>query len=401
MEEKKGLLAGMKVLDLSRVLAAPYCGMLLADMGADVIKIERPGKGDDARGNFPIVNGESGYFINLNRNKRGMVLNLKAKEGREIFLKMVEKADVVLENYRPGVMDRLGLGYEELKKVNPGIILASVSGFGQTGPYRKRAGYDIIGQAMSGLMSTTGWPDSGPTRSGTAIADVMSGISCCVGVLAAYAHKLKTGEGERIDVALVDTMVSALEIINVIYLLTGRIPQRIGNRYESLYPYDSFQAKDGMLVIGAGNDKLFGLLVKLMGRPELAENPLFLTNNDRVLNHAALKPLIEEWLKDLTVAEAVAAMLEAGIPASPINSLDQVVADPHIAGAREMFVEVEHPTAGKMKLTGNNIKLTNQKITEFRPAPLLGQHTKEILMEELGLSEEEAEAVISSEAVCG
>ena len=196
--EHKGLLSGMKVLDLSRVLAAPYCGMMLADLGAEVIKIERPGKGDDARSNFPIVNGESAYYMNLNRNKRGIVLNLKSQAGKEVFRKLVAQSDVVLEIYRPGVMDRLGLGYEELRKINPAIIYASVSGFGHYGPYHERAGYDIVGQAISGLMSTTGWPDSAPTRTGTAIADVMGGISCCVGILAAYINRLKTGEGEML-----------------------------------------------------------------------------------------------------------------------------------------------------------------------------------------------------------
>ena len=344
--EHKGLLSGMKVLDLSRVLAAPYCGMMLADLGAEVIKIERPGKGDDARSNFPIVNGESAYYMNLNRNKRGIVLNLKSQAGKEVFRKLVAQSDVVLENYRPGVMDRLGLGYEELRKINPAIIYASVSGFGHYGPYHERAGYDIVGQAISGLMSTTGWPDGAPTRTGTAIADVMGGISCCVGILAAYINRLKTGEGEKVDVALVDSMVSSLEIINIIYLATGKIPQRIGNRYEALYPYDSFQAKDGMLVIGAGNDKLYGLLCDLMGKPELKTDPRFTSNNDRVLHHADLKPIIEDWLKDWTIDDAVQAMLDKGIPAAPINTIDRVVKDPHIAGAREMFVEVDHPKAG-------------------------------------------------------
>lgn len=253
----KGLLDGVKVLDLSRVLAGPYCGMMLADMGADVIKIELPKKGDDARGNFPIVNGESAYFMNLNRNKSGITLNLKTEKGKEIFRELVKQSDVVIENYRPGVMERLGLGYEDLKKINPGIIYGAVSGFGHFGPYSKRAGYDIVGQAMSGLMSTTGWPEGGPTRTGTAITDVMGGISCCVGILAALVNKVKTGEGEKVDVSLVDSMVSSLEIINMIYLCTGQVPQRIGNRYEAIYPYDSFRASDGDVIIACGNDKLF------------------------------------------------------------------------------------------------------------------------------------------------
>ncbi|MEE3362495.1 MAG: CoA transferase [Anaerovoracaceae bacterium] len=387
----RGLLDGVRVLDLTRVLAGPYCCMLMADMGAEVIKIERPGKGDDSRTNMPIVNGESAYFMNLNRNKQSVTLNFKSEEGKKIFLDLVKQSDVVVENFRPGVMDRLGLGYEDLKKVNPGIIYGCVSGFGHTGPYSQRAGYDIIGQAMSGLMSTTGWPGGEPTRTGTAIGDVMGGISCCVGILAALYNKSKTGEGEMVDVALVDSMVSSLEIINIIYLCTGRVPERIGNRYESLYPYDSFRAKDGSMVIGAGNDKLFGLLCGVMGKEELTEDPRFRTNNDRVMNHEALKPIIEDWLSDRTVAEAVDAILEAGCPAGPINSIDQVAADPQIAGDREMFVEVDHPKAGRMKITGNQIKLKNHKIDEFRPAPLLGADNAEVLGRLLGYSEEEVE----------
>lgn len=388
-----GLLDGIRVLDLSRVLAGPYCGMMLADMGADVIKVEVPGRGDDARINYPIINGESAYFMNLNRNKRGITLNLKSEKGKEIFRKLVAKSDIVLENYRPGVMDKLGLGYEELKKINPAIIYGAVSGFGHYGPYSQRPGYDIIGQAMSGLMSTTGWPGGAPTRTGTAISDVMGGISCCVGILAAYINRMKTGRGEKVDVSLVDSMVSSLEIINTLYLVSGKIPQRIGNRYEAIYPYDSFEAKDGMLVIGAGNQKLFTILCKVMGTPELLEDPLFADNNLRVINHAELKPHVEAWLKDKTIDEAVDILLEAGVPAAPINTIDRVARDPHIAGAREMFVEIEHPKAGKFKITGNQIKLTEHKIDHFDPAPLLGQHNREILAEIAGLSDAEIDTL--------
>jgi len=381
----KGLLDGVRVLDLSRVLAGPYCGMLLADMGADVIKVEVPGKGDDARINFPVINGESAYFMNLNRNKRGITLNLKSEKGKEIFRKLVAKSDILVENYRPGVMDKLGLGYEDLKKINPALIYGAVSGFGHYGPYSQRPGYDIIGQAMSGLMSTTGWPGGQPTRTGTAISDVMGGISCCVGILAAYINRLKTGQGEKVDVSLVDSMVSSLEIINTLFLVSGKTPQRIGNRYEAIYPYDSFQASDGMLVIGAGNQKLFTILCDVMGRQDLLTNPHFADNNLRVINHAELKPFIEDWLKDKTIDGAVDILLKAGVPAAPINTIDRVARDPHIAEAREMFVEIEHPKAGKFKITGNQIKLTNHKIDHFAPAPLLGQHNKEVLGELLGL----------------
>ena len=385
----KGALSGVTVVDLTRVLAGPYCSMLLADMGADVIKIELPGKGDDSRGHFPQVKGESAYYMNLNRNKRSMTLNLKSEEGKEIFRNLIRKADIVLENYRPGVMEKLGLGYNELKKINPGIVYGCVSGFGHYGPYSQRPGYDIIGQAMGGLMSTTGWPGGEPTRSGTALSDVMGGVSLAVGVLSAYINKQKTGEGQMVDVALVDSIVSTLEIINQIYLVTGRVPDRIGNRYEAAYPYDSFKAKDGSLVIGCGNDKLFKLLSALMGQPELCEDPRFYTNIKRVENHEALKVILEDWLKDYDTQTAVQMILDAGVPAGPIYDIKQVTEDPHIAGAREMFVEIDHPVAGKMKITGNQIKLSATPVTYHDPAPLLGQHTDEILTEFLGMSADE------------
>ncbi|MBQ9858465.1 MAG: CoA transferase, partial [Oscillospiraceae bacterium] len=372
---------------------------MLADMGADVIKIELPGRGDDSRANFPIIKGESGYFMNLNRNKTGITLNLKSEKGKEIFRDLVRQSDIVVENYRPGVMEKLGLGYEDLRKINPGIVYGCVSGFGHYGPYSKRAGYDIIGQAMSGLMSTTGWPGGSPTRTGTAIADVMGGMSCCIGILAAYINKLRTGEGDKVDVALVDSMVSSLEIINVIYLATGRVPERIGNRYESLYPYDSFKCSDGECVIAGGNDKLFGLICDVIGKPELKEDARFLHNIDRVTNHADLKPLMEEWTTLHTIDDVVDAMLGVGVPAGPINTIDRVAADPHIVGARKMFVDCEHPTVGNIKLTGNQIKLTNNPIEEFRPAPILGQHTKQVFMERLGMTEAEVEQLIADKVV--
>lgn len=373
-----GLLAGVKVLDLSRVLAGPYCGMMLADMGAEVLKIELPGRGDDSRANAPVVNGESAYFMNLNRNKKGITLNLKTEAGKEIFRKLVEEYDILIENYRPGVMEKLGLGYEELKKINPGLVYGCISGFGHYGPYSKRAGYDIIGQAMSGLMSTTGWPDSPPTRTGTAIADVYAGMSCCVGILAAYINKLKTGLGDKVDVALVDSMVSSLEIINMIYLCDKRIPTRIGNRYEAIYPYDSFRASDGHVIIACGNDKLFGLLKGLLNMPEL-EDERFGGNLLRVENHAPLKEIIEKWTMPRTIDEIVDALLGVGIPAAPINTIDRVVKDPHIAGAREMFVKTRHPVAGDVTLTNNHVKFLNNKTTIRHHSPLLGQDNKAVL----------------------
>lgn len=373
-----GALNGVRVIDLTRVLAGPYCGMLLADMGAEIIKVEEPSKGDDSRAFAPFVNGESAYYMNLNRNKKGMTLNLKTEEGKKILKDLIKDADIILENFRPGTMEKLGLGYEELKKINPSIVYGCVSGFGHTGPYKNRAGYDIIGQAVGGLMSTTGWPGGEATRTGTAMADVLAGLSVTIGVLGAYVHKLQTGVGQKVDVALVDSVVSSLEIITQIYLTSGKVPEKIGNRYESVYPYDSFKVADGSMVIGCGNDKLFGLLADCMEMPELKQDPRFVINAKRVQNHGDLKPIIENWLEDKTVDSIVETLLDKGIPAAPINTMDKVVNDPHIL-SREMFVDVEHPIAGKMKITGNHLKFSETKTKIKTAAPTLGQHTEEIL----------------------
>ncbi|EFA6624435.1 CoA transferase [Escherichia albertii] len=388
MENKQGALAGLQVLDLTRVLAGPFCTMMLADMGAEVIKIERPGVGDDTRQFAPFKNGESAYYMNLNRNKKGITLNLKGR-GKALFLELVKTADIVVENYRPGTMEKLGLGHDELKKVNPRIIYCAISGFGHTGPYSQRPGYDIIGQAMGGLMSTTGWPGGEPTRSGTAMSDVLAGLSATIGTLAALRHRDQTGEGQKVDIALVDSVVASLEIITQIYLTEGRIPERIGNRYESCYPYDTFKARDGDVVIAAANDKLWSLVAQTMGQPELATREEFNSNPLRVKNHALLKPIIEIWSRQYSVNEIVDCMLNAGVPAAPINNIDQLVSDPHIADAREMFIDVEHPIAGTLKLTGSHIKLTSTPTGIRTPSPLLGQHNQEIYSSRLGLDDAE------------
>ncbi|MHB8061604.1 MAG: CaiB/BaiF CoA transferase family protein [Ruminiclostridium sp.] len=385
MMEIKGALSGVRVLDLSRVLAGPFCTMMLADMGAEVIKIEIPKIGDDSRAFPPFVNGESSYYMNLNRNKKGVTLNLKG-QGKEMFLEMVKKADIVVENYRPGTMEKLGLGWEELKKVNPRLVYGAVSGFGHYGPYMHRPGYDIIGQAMSGIMSVTGWPGGEPTRTGGPMSDVMAGHAVTIGILAALHYRDVTGIGQKVDIALVDSLVASMQIINQIYLVGGRLPQRIGNRYESTYPYDSFKAKDGSMVIGVANDKFWKLLTELMGKPELAQHPDMDLNMKRVQNHEMVKPIVEEWTMTKTVGELVDMLLKAGIPAAPINNIEQVVNDPHIAGAREMFVEVDYPIAGKIKVTGSHIKFSETK-TEIRtPSPQLGQHNEEVYGELLGLT---------------
>ena len=387
--EQKNVLSGVTVLDLTRVLAGPYCGMLLADMGATVIKIERPKVGDDSRAMGPFQNGESVYYMNFNRGKLGCTLDLKAPEGKEVFKQMVRRADIVIENYRPGTMEKLGLGYDVLREINPKIVYGAVSGFGHTGPYSHRAGYDIVGQAMGGLMSTTGWPGGEPTRTGTPMGDVLGGLNLTIGVLAALLKAKATGRGDKVDVALVDSVVSSMTNINMIYLSEGRIPQRIGNRYESTYPYDSFTTSDSSVIIGAGNDKLYDKLCDLMGRPELKTDPRFLKVSDRVKNHEAMKEIIEAWSVNYTVDELSDMLNKAGIPGCPINTIDRVVADPQIAGDRNMFPEVDHPVGGKMRLTGNALKFTNEDTTPTVPAPVLGQDNEKVYCGFLGLSQEQ------------
>ncbi|WP_022819868.1 CaiB/BaiF CoA transferase family protein [Fusobacterium russii] len=387
MNENKGLLEGIVVLDLTRVLAGPYCGTLIADMGATVIKVENPTGGDDSRSMGPFINGHSVYYANFNRSKLGCTLNLKTPEGKEIFKELVKKADVVIENYRPGTMEKLGLGYDELKKVNPSIIYGAVSGFGHTGPLSKRAGYDIIGQAMGGLMSTTGWPGGPATRSGTPLGDVLGGLNLAIGILAALINREKTGLGEKVDVALVDSVASAMENITMIYQATGRIPQRIGNRYESTYPYDSFPAKDGDVIIAAGNNKLFAILCEIMGQAELKNDPRFIDVKNRVTNHDDLFKIVSNWSKEHTVDEIDKKLNDAGCPASIVNTIDRLVVDKQIAGAREMFPEIDQPGIGKLQITACPQKLTRTKSYPRKPAPLLGEDNIDIYGKMLGFDE--------------
>lgn len=378
------------VLDLTKVLAGPYCGSILADFGATVIKVEPPVKGDDGRHYGPYQNGESLYYANLNRGKQGVTLNLKAPEGKELFKELVKKADVLIENYRPGVMDRLGLGYSVLKEINPRLIYGAITGFGSNGPYSQRPGYDIISQAMGGMMSVTGQEGDPPTRSGNAIGDVLGGMNLTIGVLTALHARDLTGEGQYIDVALVDSVVASLEQAWQRYFASGKLPTRHGNYYDAIAPYDSYMAKDGYLVIGCGNQRLFEVFCnQLLHKPELITDERFLDVPLRVKNNKAFKVYVEEWLKDIPVSEAVDMILGVGIPAGPIMDLEQISHDPHIAGARNMFIEVEHPTAGTMKLNNSPIKLS-ETAAEIRSAPpTLGQHNHEIFHDQLGLSEED------------
>lgn len=383
-------LSDITVLDLTRVLAGPYSTMMLADYGANVIKIETPGKGDDTRSMGPFKNGASMYYANVNRNKKSITLNLKSEEGKKMFLDMVKKADVVVENYRPGVMDRLGLGYDVLKQINDQLIYAAVSGFGSYGPKYLRPGYDIIAQSYSGLMSITGPAGGSPTRVGNAMGDVLGGMNLTIGILMALHARTIIGHGQRVDVSLVDSVVSSLETGTQRFFASGKQPELIGNRYAAAYPYDSFRASDGLFVIGCGNDKLFNLFcTKAINKPELLEDPRFASNPLRCENHAALKEIIEEWSVQYTIDECVDIIDAAGVPASPINDLPRITTDEHVAGAREMFVPLHHPVIGDMMVNGNPVKLLETKVDISRCAPELGEHNAEIYGKLLGLGEED------------
>ncbi len=388
------------VLDLTRVVAGPYAGSILGDFGAKVIKIEVPGKGDDARAYGPYRNGESVYYANLNHNKKGITLNLKADEGKEVLKKLVKKADVLIENYRPGVMEKLGLGYEVLKEINPRLIYGSVSGFGTYGPYSQRPGYDIISQAMGGLMSVTGPEGGDETRSGNAMGDILGGMNLVMGVSMALYARERTGKGQRIDVSLVDSVVASLENAYIRYFESHKLPVRMGNAYASIAPYDSYQAKDGKVIIACGNQKLYEKLCReVLDMEWMITDERFLTVPLRVQNNKIQKKYIEEWTSKYTVAEVVDMVLSKGIPAGPINNVAQIVEDEHIRDAREMFVKVDHPVIGPMVVNGNPIKLLDMMPRVNYPAPTLGQHNEEILKGFLGLSEEEYADLVEKKVI--
>jgi formyl-CoA transferase len=395
----EGALKGIRVLDLTRVLAGPFCTMLLGDMGAEIIKIETPGNGDDSRRYPPFIGEESAYFMNLNRNKKSVVLNLKNPKAKAIFLDLVEKSDVVIENFRPGTMEKLGIGYETIKSRNPRIVYTSISGFGHSGPKKDLPGYDIIGQAMGGIMSITGWPDSPPTRTGTAIGDVLAGLNACVGILSGIISVKNGGAGQKVDIALVDSVVSAMETIIQIYLVEQRVPQRTGNRYEFIYPYDTFKASDGWVIIAVGNNKLWKEFCNAIERPELLERPEFMDNYDRVQAHAEVKQIVEAWTKRRAVKEIVDFMLANKIPCAPIYSVEDVVADPHIANHRGMIRQTEHPIAGSVKVIGSPVNMSETPTAVKSPAPLLGQHSAEILREILNLTADDIFALKRENAI--
>jgi len=400
-DNQAGALKSVRVIDLSRVLAGPFCTMLLADMGAEVIKVEEPGRGDDSRGYPPFLRGASAYFANLNRNKKSVILDLKKKEGKDLLRDLLKTADVLLENFKPGTMEKLGFGYDRIKEINPKLVYASISGFGQFGPYKDRPGYDIIGQAMGGLMSTTGWPDSPPTRTGTAMADILAGLNCSIGILAALKGRERTGVGERIDVALVDSVVSAMETIIQLCLVEGRIPGRIGNRYEFIAPYDSFAATDGWVVIGVGGEEVWKRFCKAIEREDLLKDPRFETNRDRVREYAPLKEIVTEWTSKRNAKDIISHLMSFSVPCAPIYNIEQIVNDPHIAQARGMIVDMDHPLEGTMKVVACPIKFTEMKPSIRSTAPLHGEHTEEVLTGLLGLSKEEVARLREAGAVGG
>jgi CoA:oxalate CoA-transferase len=391
-------LQGVVVLDLSRVLAGPYASMMMADYGATMVKIEPPEVGDDSRAYGPFVGKESAYFMSLNRNKRSMTLNLKEQAAKDLFKEMVKKADVVLENYRPGTMEKFGLGYEELKQINPKIIYATCSGFGQTGPYVHKPAYDIIVQAMGGIMSVTGPEGGEPTRVGASVGDIIAGLFTTIGVLMALYHRERTGEGQLVDVGMLDCQVAILENAISRYLVSGVIPQPIGNRHPSITPFSAYTAKDGHIIVGAGNDRLWEKLCKLLDRSDLLQNELFSTNLLRTQNVSELKIILDAVFKVKTINEWMEALEAAGVPCAPINTVDKVINDPQIK-AREMIVDLEHPVAGQMKVPGVPIKFSATPGSVDTPAPLLGQHTEELLHELLGLSKQQVDALRAKNAI--
>lgn len=383
-------LQNLTVLDLTRVVAGPFAGAILGDLGAHVIKIEMPEKGDDARAYGPYENGESMYYANLNRNKKGITLNLKSEKGKEVFLKLVKKADILLENYRPGVMEKLGLGYDVLREMNDQLIYGAISGFGSYGPYSHRPGYDIISQGMGGLMSVTGAKGGDPTRSGNAMGDILGGMNLVIGVLAAVNARNITGHGQRVDISLVDSVVASLENAYIRYFKSGKLPVRSGNAYASIAPYDSYQAKDGQVIIACGNQKLYEKLCgEVLDMSWMITDERFLTVPLRVENNELQKKYIEEWTMQYTVDEIVEKVLAHGIPAGPIYNVKQITEDDHIANARAMFIEIDHPVIGKMKVNGSPIKLLDTMPRIHCPAPTLGQHNEAILCDMLGYTADE------------
>ncbi len=392
-------LRGVKVLDLSRVLAGPFCSMILSDMGAEVIKVEIPGSGDDTRAYPPFVDGESSYFMSVNRGKKSITLNLKVEGAREALYRLAEKSDVFLENFRPGVTERLGVDYGTLRRLNPSLIYCSISSFGQTGPYAQRPGYDLIIQGMGGLMGITGEPGGPPVRIGVAITDIGAGMWAAIAILSALRARDRDGRGQYVDVSMMDGSASWMTYVAGNYFATGEVPPRMGSAHPSIVPYQAFEAGDGKsLLIAAGNDRLFSLLCQGMGLEGLAEDPRYSTADKRVENRGPLiKALEEEFLKR-SRDEWLDALLSLGFPCAPVYTIDEIFRDPQVIH-RGMLVEMEHPRAGTIKQIGPTLKFSETPCVLDLPPPALGEHTVEVLEKVAGYTEEEIEGLRRAGAI--
>ncbi|MGD2201076.1 MAG: CaiB/BaiF CoA-transferase family protein [Candidatus Bathyarchaeota archaeon] len=392
-------LKGIRVLDLTRVLAGPFCSMTLSDLGAEIIKVEIPGRGDDTRGYPPFVNGVSSYFMSINRGKKSITLNLKTDEAREAFHRIAEKCDVVLENYRPGVTARLGVDYETLKKVNPRLVYCSISSFGQTGPYAQWPGYDLIIQGMGGLMGITGEPDSPPVRIGMAITDIGAGMYAIIAILAALRAREKTGAGQYLDISMIDGSVSWMTYLAGNYFATGKVPQKMGSAHPSIVPYQAFEAGDGRgLLIAAGNDRLFSILTNAMGLEELNDDPRYSTNDKRVENRDTLIPHLQEEFRKKGRDKWLEELRALGFPCAPVYTLDEIFSDKQVLH-RRMLVEMKHPKAGKIKQVGPVIKFSETPCELVLPPPILGAHTEAVLKEYAGYSTDEIEELRKAGAI--
>lgn len=386
-------LENLKVLDLTRVLAGPYCTMILNDLGAEVVKVELPGCGDDSRTFGPFVNGKSMYFVSINKEKKSISLNLKSEKGKQIIRDLVKKFDVVVENFRPGTMEKLGLGYDELKSINPSIIYAASSGFGHTGPFASKASYDILAQAMGGIMSITGWPGMPPTRVGMSLGDISAGMFLAIGILAALNHRNATGEGQKVDVSMLDCQIAMLENAIARYQVEGVSPQPLGNRHPTIAPFQAFKASDDYFVVAVGNDSLWEKFCMAINHPELCTDQRFRYNNLRAANVDTLDKVLSAIFEARTASEWVTIIDKGGVPCSLINTVDKILDHPQLS-ARNMLVELNDPVAGPIKIAGNPIKIsTLPECPTRKPAPEIGEHNLEVYSQYLGLSEAEVAAL--------
>jgi crotonobetainyl-CoA:carnitine CoA-transferase CaiB-like acyl-CoA transferase len=399
MSTETAPLDGLLVLDFTRVLSGPYCTMLLADMGARVIKIEQPGRGDDTRAwGPPFLNGESAYFLSINRNKESLTLDLKHADAARVLDPLLRQADVLVENFRPGTMERLGLGYESVARRCPRLVYCSISGFGQTGPRRAEPGYDAVIQGEAGLMSITGAADGPPFRLGVAIADIVSGMFATQGIAMALLARVRTGRGQRVDVGMLDATAALLTYQAGIYFATGATPGRMGNRHPTIVPYETFQGSDGEFVVAVGNDEQWRRFCRIIGAAPLADDERFATNRARVSHYDELRPLLAERLRSRRRDEWVGDLKAAGVPCGSVRDVAEVLEDPQL-DARRMIETVDHVSAGAVRVLGVPIKLSDTPGAVRAAPPALGQHTDRILEEDAGLSPGEIETLRSSKAI--